>query len=329
MPKPVDFVIKHDLEHDNPDDLAQKIFNSIIIKRLKARKPVVCFVGGMSGDGKSWTTLAIQDALMQMQGIDIAPYINQINVYHPLQYPEKKKNILFSKELKKINIMALHEGRLVIRAKHWQSFQAQAVADINALSRSVKRLCVMLVSQNISDITKDVRRTLNFYMTCSRYNQSGAKVHLRISKVYFDDRDIEQVHIRKTKIKGFLVDRKGKYNFYCPDYIEIARPRKELTDAFEKGDTDAKINILDVTLNRLFDEMKKEIGVKDDKIQRIADFYGKKPEVLHTIGKRRKDKFTVKKEFAEMVGIKKEEIKEFEKELNKKLKEAGYFGHET
>lgn len=163
-----DFVVRYNPKQDSHEDIVKRILFSIIIKRLKHNKPAVTFIGADSGEGKSWSVLTLMEWLFEIQGLDPVKYIKECNVCTPLEYGEKLDNLLHNKDLKKVNLIAIHEAREIVKAKLWHSFVAQSVADINALSRSIKRLAIFIVSQFIRDITNDIRYTLNYYMTIRR-----------------------------------------------------------------------------------------------------------------------------------------------------------------
>lgn len=324
-----DFVVKYNPATETAEDVAHKIIYSIFIKRrIKARKPAVVFVGGDSGEGKSYSVIALQKILLEMQGVDIRKCLNIINVYTPLEYPQKLDKILFDKEFKKVNIIAVHEARDVVKAKEWNSFVTQAVADVNAQSRSIKRLIVFITSQFIRDITTDIRYTLNYYCIVKRPIGSKARIYINI--IWKDDRDLEKPKIRKRKLTGYLVYPNGRYKKYIPKYLEVTMPAKELREVFEQADRNAKEKIIKSKLNRLIKNIEASIGVESENVSKMVEFYAKNPENISSIGKRvaSTNKWKVKKEFKEMHKLSKEEAAEFELLLNKKLLDKGIIEHD-
>ena len=140
-----DFVIRHDFATETPEALSKKILLSVIIGRLKHKKPAVIFFSGDSGEGKSYSALRFQEVLLELQGLDIMDYFDVCNVMVPLEYPDKLSKILYDKKYKKINVICMHEAREIVRAKNWQSFLTQAIADVNAMSRAMK-IAVFILS---------------------------------------------------------------------------------------------------------------------------------------------------------------------------------------
>lgn len=316
-----DFVVKYDPSVDKPEELTKRIIYSILIKRLKAKKPAVVFIGGDSGEGKSYSAIRLIEIMLEIQGLDPLKYFNAINVYTPLQYPKKLDKLLFDEELKKVNILCMHEAREVVKAKMWQSFLTQAVSDVNAMSRSIKRLCFIIISQFIRDITNDIRYTLNFYMIVRR--PKGKKARLYINVMWKDDRDLEKPKLRKRKLSGYIVSPDGKYRRFVPQYLELSKPRKELIDIFEAEDYKAKAGIIRKKLDTLLQSMKDELGVASEKVDNMVEWYSKDLDNLHVIGKRWRGKWKVKPEVVKIHKLTTEETVKFEQQLNDKLVAKG------
>ena len=319
-----DFVVRHDTDTETMEALAKKILQSVILGRLKAKKPAVIFISGDSGEGKSYSALRIIEVLFELQGLDIKDFFDVCNVMVPLEYPDKLTKILYDKEFKKCNIICMHEARDIVRAKNWQSFLTQAIADVNAMSRAMKRMCVIIVSQFIRDITTDVRYTLNYYIKVSR--PKGRNARLYINVMWKDDRDLEKPKLRKRKLSGYIVDKKGKYRHYIPKYLEVRKPNKELREMFDKADYDAKAVRIRQKMNKLIEDMKAEIGDESKKIEAMVEYYTKHTDNLQMIGKQSRGKWKLQPNARDMHGITKEEASMFEGKLNEKLKKMGFFG---
>lgn len=316
-----DFAVQFDPDKDSQADIADRIIYSLFISRIKANKPVITFIGGDSGEGKSITTLALFMIIMRLQGINIREFFSDINIYNPLEYPQKIKALLFDKRLKKVNMCAIHEARDLIRAKLWYNFLAQAVSDINAMSRSVKRLMIFIISQFIRDITTDIRYTLTYYCKVSR--PKGRKARLYIYKMWKDDRDLEKPKLRKKRLFGYLILPNGRWRRFSPEYLEIEMPPKDLVKQFEKEDLASKEAALKSKMEKLQREMRQEVDTGHARIKLMVEHYIKNLDQLSTIGKRVKGKWRLSVNFREMHDITKEEGDIFQKELNKRLEETG------
>lgn len=321
-----DFIVPFDSKVDTNRDLLKRILTTLVIKRLKGNKPAVTFVGGQSGEGKSISTLHMVYLLCQVLKIDDEEFkriINVMNIYTPLEYPTKLDQILFNKDYKKVRFLIVHEARELVKAGNWQGFINTAISDVNAMSRSVKRLGFYIVAQNIRDIDIKVRYTLNYYIKITRPYKRKARLHFY--KVWFDDRDLEKPKLRKSKIKGYLVSPNGKRRPYMPDFIELGMPDKEFVEIFESQDKEAKITILRSKLDKLLHEMNKEMAVDENqKIETMVNYYIKHPGQLKYIGKQRKGKWGTVQEFKKMHDLTPSEVKIFEEKLNDKLKESSF-----
>lgn len=316
-----DFVVRYDPETDSMEEVTKRILYSIYIKRLKAHKPAITFIGGDSGEGKSWTVLRFEQLLLEIQGIDILSYVNAINIYTPLQYPEKMDKLLFDKELKKVNIIGMHEAREVVKAKMWQNFLPQAVADVNAMSRTVKRMALFIISQFIRDITNDIRYTLNYYAIVRRPKGKPARLYFNV--LWKDDRDLEKPKLRKRKLSGYLVYPNGDYKRYVPSYFEMSKPPAEIIKAFEKADTEAKVGIIKNKLQKMIDELKTDIGEQSNKVTEMLKFYQSNPDSRNLIGRIYRSRWRLKKEAREMHNLSREEALTFEREMGIWLKQEG------
>lgn len=316
-----DFVVKYDPKKDTLRDISRRIIYSVFIGRVRNNKPCVIFLGGESGDGKSFTGLTLQSEMMLAQGVDPKKYVSAMNIYTPLQYPEKINALLFDKELKKVNVLCVHEAREVVKAKLWASFLTQSIADVNAMSRSIKRLVIIIISQFIRDITTDMRYTLNYY--CKVIRPKGRKARLYINVLWKDDSDLEKPKLRKRKLSGYLVYPNGVYKRYVPQYIELNKPDPEIVAQFEKDDYDSKAGIIKKKLSKLIKEMQADIGEQSNKVASMVEWYSTRSENIDLIGKRYKGKLRVSKDFKDLHDMTVVEVKEFETKINEALIKKG------
>lgn len=258
--------------------------------------------------------------MMEIQGINVVENFEAMNCFTPIEYPKKLDQLLHSSKLRKVNILCLHEARQLIRAKNWNSFLTQAISDVNAMSRSVKRICFMIISQFVRDITLEIRYTLDYYITMKR-DKSQTKMF--ISRIWKDDRDLEKPKLRKRKIFGYVVYPNGKRRKIRPNYLIIKKPNKELTELFDTLDTKAKADIIRRKLNRLIDEMQIDLQGENKKIVDMVAFYMAKPDKMLGIGKVVGNQFRLNKDFKSMHDLSKKETEEFVKILESEMTKKG------
>lgn len=313
-----DFAIKYDPEKDDGITIFRKILYSTIVKKIKSNKPCVVFVSGGSGSGKSETTLFAEKELAGFFGWDIYKHVNDINIYTPLEYSEKMKKLLYDKDYKKVNIAAIHEARVLVNAKNWQSFTTRSVAHVNTMSRSIKRIVFFIISQYIRDISTDIRYTINHYWDIKR--EDGKPVKLNWYVMYSDDRDVEQPKLRKRKLRGYLIHPDGRYQLFKPDHFLIPRTDKVLSKAMEEADREAKKGIIEAQLEELFKEMSIKQDDKTEKLTKIVEWYTKSPDRLIQLGKlNRRKKWKIDKGAAMRHDLNKSEVDALEKMISKNI----------
>lgn len=322
-----DFIVRYNPATESKSDLANKIiYDMFYNRRIKQNKPCKMGIFGKSGEGKSLTALRIQEQLLQAKGLTLQPIVKDINVFVPLEYPTKIKNLLGLNDggfqdtgLKKAFLVCVHEARELVKAKYWQSFVNTAIADVNEMSRAVKRLIFMIVSQSIRDISSDIRGTLDFYIKC--YRPHKQRTRLYIYSLWVDERDMDKIKLRKRKVSGVLIYPNGQWRRYAPQYFEISIPNRDIIKIFDEEDFKSKSKIIRSKLNRLMKDMALEANVENDKLESLIDFHVKNPDALNTIGKIRAGKWIVKKEAAQLYDLTKQELKEFETKIQIKLGE--------
>jgi hypothetical protein len=316
MGKYIDFIVPYS---SDPEELGSTIIEHITCNRLQAKKPSVIFLTGDSGEGKSYTGLKILDIVNQYYGIDTIRYLNDQVVYTPLEYTRKLDAILHDKEFKKVRILMIDEAREVIRAQLWYTFINRAIADCNAMSRRIKPLVLLIVSQFIKDIDSDVRRTLVYYGKCAR--PLKGRTQFELWRIWKDDSDIERPRLRKRRIKGY-VKNNGVYSTLIPNF-EVKIPPKKIVDIYEDQNFESKSKILRKKLEDLMKILDKELGHEFDKVNELVDFYLKRPDMLRMIIQRKRNRITVKQQFRKMHELTNIEIHEFEKLLIQRLADKG------
>lgn len=314
----VDFSVRWDRRTDSGTDLIKKIIYSIIVRRLKSKKPVTIGIFGGSGEGKSWAALRIQEIVLEIYGFALRDYLKNINVYVPPEYPKKIDGILYDKKLRKINMLCVHESRELVKAKMWNSWLNETISDVNAVSRSVKRICFIFISQYVKDVDPKVRRTLNYYIKCKR--PTGEKTRLDINILYEDDADIEKPRIKKRGLRGYVTDNNGRRRLWVPKYIEVAKPSKEITEEFEAQEYEAKGMILRHKIEKLIAQMNIEYGQESPKVEAMVEHYINNPESMRLIGKFSRGKWKASPNFKRMHELSEMDCELFLTRLTEKMK---------
>jgi len=325
----VDFVVRHNFKKETDADLVRKIFKSLFLHRIKNDKPVILFIEGKSGEGKSLTAIKILIEFFKLQGLikddlEYLKYLDATNVFHPLEYADKLYNLINNKELKKINGLIIHEARDIMNAKDYKTAINRLIADINAQLRAVKKMLVIIISQSIKDIDRDERRTLTYYVEVWR--PLFRKVRMKLSLFWEDKRDLENIKLRKRAIRGYIVDENGKYRLTYLKHLKVSIVPKEIKKAFQKQDYEKKFKIIRFKTTKLLRYLKKKYGEDIEAIDKFADYLYKHKEILKTVGKRYRGKWILTTEAMKMFGLTKDEIKEIQEKLNEKFSQEVYGG---
>lgn len=318
MGKYVDFVIPFDPKKDTEESMAKKLLYSLYIRRQKFNKPTSTFIAGQSGEGKSWGLLKIQEMLLEMQGLELKDYVDDVNIFTPLEYGIKVNRLLglesYDKNLKKINVLGIHEARELVNAKQWQSFANQAISDVNALSRTIKRLIVFMISQNLKDVSTSIRVLINYYVKA--YRPLGKKTQFQYNVTWIDDRDLDNIKLRKRPLRGYKVLPSGMAIPWHPKYLEISRPSKEVIDIFEKKDFESKASIIKRKMERLIEELKIDNENLYAKVDAMIKFYTENPDRLQMVAEYKYKKWKLKDEAKLMHQLTNEEMKVFQSKLD-------------
>lgn len=323
MGKFIDFIINFD---EDPKKMGLQILQHLTVNRLEAKKPCVIFIGGDSGEGKSSLGLKIVDAVNTHYGIKTIDVLNDCVVYLPIEYLTKLDQAIHWKlqgrpDLKDLHVLMIDEAREVIRAKDWQSFINRAIADCNAMTRHLKPMVLIVISQFIKDIDREVRYTLSFYVECLR--PLSGRTRVKFERIWKDTFDLERPKLCKRPVVGWLKDN-GSMSKFIPTFEANMPPR----DIWKKYDTtafNAKSKILRMHIEETIRRIEKQVSIYD-KVQSLVNYYLKNPDQMMAIIDPRYKKFRLRPEFKDMHDITPSEIKELEKRLHVELKNKGLIG---
>lgn len=287
------------------------------MERIRCNKITVVVLTGDTSEGKSSISQALVEEFCRLEGINYADFVDDVTIYTPLEYPEKQKALLFDERLKPIQFMIIDEGRLVVRAKDWFSYINQVIADIFAMQRRIKRLLIIINTQSLEDIDKDLRRRITFWGIV--YRPLHEKARLYLNKFWDDMREPENIRLKKRMFRG-IVEEDGVKKILTIPFIKFPLPSKAVWDKYDDHSYIAKAAILKKKLNDLLESMKAKYGVESDRVNNLFNFYTKPENIeelyLHgAIGK--KGEFKLKKKAIEIFGLLPEQAKQFNEKANK------------
>ena len=315
----LDFWVKKEVDEQN---LSIKILDYTFLERIRCNKPTILVITGDSGEAKSSISQALSEKLLNYHGIDYKPFVNDVTVYTPFEFPEKEQALLEQKRLKKIPLMIIDEARLVVKAKNWHNFINQAIADVLALQRRVKRIFLIVVTQDLDDIDKDIRRQITFWGEA--YRPLHGQAELRISKFYKDTRKPSKIELKKRKLRGIIQDYKGRTKLDFPKKFVFKMPSREIWEIYDKQNYLSKGAVIKRKLEEMIANMKKEQGIKEKTRGETLLGYYMKPEkyqeLMFHFRTTRRGKYRLKKGAEEVLGLHKTEIKDFEELVHKGMK---------
>lgn len=325
MGRYIDFKINY---NSDPKIMGREILQHITVNRLEAKKPCTIFISGDSGEGKSSLGLKILSAVNDYYNIDTFETLHDSIVYLPTQYMTKFDNIVHWKmnnrlDLKDAHVLIVDEAREVMAAKDWHTFVNRAIASCTVLSRRIKRMVFIIISQFITDIDSDMRHTLSFYAECMR--PLSGRTRVTIERVWKNTFDLERPRLCKRPLVGWIANDGSMSKFY--PHFESIMPEKKIFEKYDNESFKAKSKILKMRLEETIRRMEKHINIYD-KVENLVDFYIKNPGQLTTIVDPHYKIFRLRKQFKDMHDLTRTEQSEFQKRLEEKLKEKGMLSNE-
>lgn len=311
----MDFLINATVD-DTPESIAEKIFSQVILRPIKNNKPYIIVMTGKSGEGKSWSALKIQDILYHALGLDFLNYLRICVVMSPKDYAEKLTLLLNDKEYKKAFSIHLDEARIIVGAETWNSFVNHSIAHVNAMSRAVKPLVIIIITQSLRDIDNNTRSTVNMQIKVRRL---GSDSPVLVPYAFWvDDHNVDKPVLRRKRLFGIVRYPSGDKIRLLPKF-KFRPPRKELIDIYETMMLECKTSYIDARMKRLLDRINKDMNKNStDRIEGIVATLFKYPDELQAWGSWRGKKYVFNPEFAAHLNLDTSQVKDLEKRMMKK-----------
>lgn len=308
---------EHEIEHNT-----HNILYHILRRPVSSNMPIVLIVSGKSGRGKSETTITILNELLKRDGINFAEYLKDILVANPLDYMTVLDGVLYNKRLKKIHVVWLDEARMLISAEKWNEFINRAIPHMTALSRQVKPLVIVIVTQSLMDVQKSMRSLIDYEIKCTRVPFKSVKAKVR--EYYIDDRDPEKIRLRWKYPRGFFIEGKELRSFVFNE-IEFKRAPKELLAIYDPIITARKSEFLKKIMNQTIERIKSELGSLDfSRVNHIYDHLNKSPDQFYYWTAKKGKKFVLKKEFGNFFNLDRIQVRELQRLINEKQESESY-----
>ncbi len=303
---------------DEERALTWAMFAYALLEPIASGKNVFVLVTGRSREGKSATVATIIEELMSRQGLKLKDYVHDIFIYTPFEYQPKMQALLDDKRLKDIHFAVLDDARFTVSSKNWHSVINRSIADISSISGRKKPIVFFICTQFLSDIDKDMRRFLNYWG--SVYRPLHKPAQLKLFAFWTDERDPENVKLRKRAFKGIVVD-KGRYVPHVPTQFIFHMPSKETWAIYDEASFKAKSKLLQSRFDKLMTKLQKDAGL-DNRVDRMIEFYSQPDYYEHIMSHftYKYKKLKLKPKSFDILKLNKIEAKEFTEKLAEKLR---------
>lgn len=308
------------------EDLAEQtediLYDCFVERRINQDKPCVIAIDGGSGEGKSETGLKITDVIFKRQGIDLLEWLDYVEVYTPFEYATKLNNILFSKDpnIKKLNVFIIDEARIALDSDKWRDFVQQAIDDVQTLSRGIKPMIFIFITNTLKNIQSSSRYTINYEIEVGRAPNNPAEA--RIFRFGFDNRDPDKIKFVKSTMMGLIQKDGIRYRVY-PSKIVMRRCRPELVKKYKDLANQAKTNILLKKMELMQKRLEKETGYGISRIEAMFLYYSEHREEFQKILIKGHKRLTLDKDFVKAHDLTNSQVKEFLLRMEKKLVVGG------
>lgn len=314
--KPFDAIINCENEAQANDQhfISKSILKAITLNRLNADKPSVILITGESGEGKSKSAIRVAKDILEMQDIDIREYMNDVIVYNPFEFMTKVDAILTDERLKHINVFILDEARGIVGANSWNSFINQAIATVNAVSRGVKPMVIIIVSQDVGDIDRSTRKTIRYEFMCSRPLMNAVRIRPVIYYKYRSRGSVEKMELR---YRDMVVDIRTPLTnqILSPPIFVVKQLEDDIWQIYKAQEKERKIKLIKNKTAQIVNKLKKEWDGEDSKVDKVYEILLANPDKLYELTMLKYGKRRVNAEAIEFADWSKYEIKDLEKRL--------------
>lgn len=310
----LDFIVEW---QGSEEDTIREIISHILLTPIQYDFPNVVLVSGKSGHGKSLSVLKVLEFLMEKKKLNLRDYVESIVVMNPLQYTEKLDAILNDEKLKKVFCLQLDDARMVVGAENWASFVNIAIAHVNAISRSIKPLLLLVITQSIKDIDPKTRRTIDWEFKCRRSRFDYVKI--TPFRFWIDDTDPERPRLRKRRVKGVI--KEAERNNTVLPIVKVKKLKDEkVLETYNKIMLEGKKKFLDSLMGNMLERIKKDMSKTDfSRVNELIEHFKKNPDNLKEYGEFKRKKWRLTPEGIKLLKLAPPAKREFETIINSGL----------
>jgi len=297
---------------------SKRIIHALVVNRVKRNKPCVICIVGKSGEGKSNVGLFISDATYELEGVDFADYVEHTVIMSALDFGNKTRKILRSKELKDAFIIMIDEAKATVNSQDWATAVNRTIAMVNSLSRAIKPMAIIVVAQSLKDIDRATRETIDYYIKVSRDDEGG---HAKIYEFWVDDRDLDRPKTKKRIVSGMIEDQQGNIQPYQLNKITFGKVRKEVWNKYNSIMYEAKDKLIEAEFENLDRYLQDKYSNKEiERVVKIAEYLQANPQQINEYGIYKYKKWRLNDEFKRHFNLSDLQVKELEKNISQHLK---------
>lgn len=304
---------------DEERALTWAMFDYAFLEPIRCGKNCFILLTGGSREGKSATAGTLIEELLRRKGIEFKDYVNDIFIYTPMEYPRKMQALLHDERLKDIPFAVIDDARFTVSAKSWYSIINRSIAEISSISGRQKTIVLIICTQFLSDLDKDMRRFLNYWGAC--YRPLHEPTEVRFYNFWHDERDPESVKLKKRPFKGVVV-RGKKYVTHIPTKFIFHMPSKEAWHLYDDASFKAKSKLLKSRFDKLMRGIEKEAGLTE-RVDKMVEFYSDpkmREHIMSCFYFSANKHLKLRKEAFDVLQLDKSEGVEFAQKFSKRLK---------
>lgn len=299
-------------------DTSGQILHKLIVNRTKKNKPCVICIVGKSGEGKSNVGLYIADETYKREGIDFVNYVKETVIMSALDFGPKTKDILRSKDLKKAFILIIDEAKATVNSQDWATAVNRTIAMVNSLSRAIKPMAIIIISQSLKDVDRATRDTIDYYIKVQRGDEGASA---KIYEFWVDDRDLDRPKTKKRIVSGLIENEKGEVQPFQLNKIVFGKVRKDVWDKYNSIMYEAKDKLIEAEFENLDRHLQTKYGNKEiERVINIADYLQNNPDRINEYGKTVRKTWRLNNEFKLHFNLSDLQVRELEKNLTGYLK---------
>jgi len=293
------------------------LMNHIAKRRLYGNKNTIIMLVGKNGEGKSWTGLAMAEAMEAPEKFDVEKQI----VYTPLQYTQVMDYVLNRKSGKRV--VLIDEADKLVSSTKWWGFVEQSISEIQSTYREIKPLVVIYIAPSLRRLNINIREQIDFYGICSRPIGMGTRV--RLYSIYSSKTDVEKLKLGISRVRMVVENKPGSWQLQIIRKLVMSKPLEDDIKKYHELSIKFKKKIVQKRMEAILNSIKAEMP-DANKIDVIFNIYRQNHDLLKYVVKSGEVKYQPIQKLHQLT---KTEAKELAKKLNEYMISIGVLKRKT